>query len=254
MGTTQFPKIPAAPSNPDLSTLAGYVKDMANLFGVLSKELDFLLNGSLDIQNIRAKSITSESIQAGAITTDELAAGAVTADKITVTELSAITADLGHITAGLIEAIEIYGSYIATALAGVYPRIEFSSDNNVLVAEADADNRITVNANFIDSPALEFDSPTAAGTIFAAGVRFVVDATIGDLQLSGPNIRLLFPGSGKFIIDAWSRIYNGTQTLQDALDAKANSFSGVTGTVFVAATSGGATTKAINFVNGIRTT
>lgn len=239
--------VPAIPGVPPFASFDELVSSVTKIRGELVNlllNLDTLNVVSLDAKVITAGTITADKIGAGEITTDKLDAGAVTADKINVTELSAITADLGHITAGLIEAVEIYGSYIATAQAGVYPRIEFSSDSNVLVAEADADNKITVNAHFIDSPALEFDSPTAAGTIFSAGVRFVVDATIGDLQLSGPNIRLLFPGSGKFILDAWSRIYNGSQTLQDELDTINLSISGK-------ATAGNSTGSAGPFNGGI---
>ena len=113
MPTTQFPRVPGPPSNPDLQTLAKYVSDVANLFAVLCKEMDYLLNGSLDVNNIRAKGIKAQNID--------------------VDKLSAIAADLGTITAGVINGIQIFGSYIATA-NGTFPRCEMSTTDNLFAA------------------------------------------------------------------------------------------------------------------------
>lgn len=63
--------------------------DLAEQLAILIKELDFL-NGYIDDKNIKAASITAELIKAGVIT----------ADKMNVTQLSAIAANLGTITAG----------------------------------------------------------------------------------------------------------------------------------------------------------
>lgn len=87
------------------------------------------MNGNLDANNIRANSIETKNLKAGS----------VIAEKIDVDQLSAITADMGHITAGLIEAVEIFGSFIATA-QGSYPRCEMSSTGNLFGAYMDADN------------------------------------------------------------------------------------------------------------------
>ena len=56
---------------------------------------------------ISADSITATQIAAGTITATELAANSVTADEISATTLSAITANLGSITAGSIEGATI---------------------------------------------------------------------------------------------------------------------------------------------------
>lgn len=58
---------------------------------------------------IAANTITAGQIAAGAIGADEIAANAVTADKISVTNLAAITADLGTVTAGSLSAGLITG-------------------------------------------------------------------------------------------------------------------------------------------------
>jgi hypothetical protein len=63
-----------------------------------------IIAGSITAEKIAANSITANEIAANAITTSELQAGAVTADKINVTQLSAISADIGTVNAGSITA------------------------------------------------------------------------------------------------------------------------------------------------------
>lgn len=96
------------------------VKQLLNAYVILTEELTFLLN-HLDTRNITE--IDGDVLVNGTVIADKIAAGAVTAEKINVNELSAISANLGHITAGLIEAVEIYGSVITgstlqTAMTG----------------------------------------------------------------------------------------------------------------------------------------
>ena len=75
----------------------------------LQRTIRYLLNGNLDFMNIRAKGITAENID--------------------VDKLSAIVADIGEVTAGIIRGVEIYGSYIATSEGG-FPRTEMSTEDN----------------------------------------------------------------------------------------------------------------------------
>src|SRR5690606_39997177 len=77
----------------------------------LQRTIRYLLNGNLDFQNISVKGIKAENID--------------------VEQLSAITADIGEITAGIMRGLEIYGSFFATAEEG-YPRIEISGDNKYI--------------------------------------------------------------------------------------------------------------------------
>ena len=77
-----------------------------------------------------------------------------------VNELSAIAADLGHITAGLIEAVSIFGSYIATA-NGTYPRCEMSATGNLFGAYTAADNSVVIDPFYQnDRPAIKFNNGT----------------------------------------------------------------------------------------------
>lgn len=107
-------RVKEPPRTDNINVLRDYVANLADMFAKLAKDLDFIINGNLDVKNIRANSIT--------------------ADRLKVDELSAISANLGHIISGLIEAVtirsaEIYGSYIATNEGG-FPRTEMSTEDN----------------------------------------------------------------------------------------------------------------------------
>ncbi|MDP1513067.1 hypothetical protein Q8I65_23185 [Paenibacillus ottowii] len=136
------PRLSGPPDSQDLGQLLLYVKDLANTVAKMAKDLEFIINGNLDANNIRANSIqaknlqagsvsadkiqagaiSADKIQAGAITSEKIQANAVTADKIQVRQLSAISADMGKITAG-----EIYGAYIATS-EDQYPMVTLTPD------------------------------------------------------------------------------------------------------------------------------
>ena len=62
-----------------------------------------ILAGAISADKIAAGAVGAEKIAAGAVIAEKIAAGAVLADKIGVDELSAITANLGTVTAGKIE-------------------------------------------------------------------------------------------------------------------------------------------------------
>lgn len=103
-----------------------------------------ITTGSLDANRLTAQSITADKIASNAITSDKIAAnvitsamistagldagviqfgtmsgqritaGSITADRLAVGSLSAITADLGNVTAGTIQGAVIQGSYISS--------------------------------------------------------------------------------------------------------------------------------------------
>lgn len=103
MANVQLPNINITNDDIDaanLPQLQKIVKALLNTTAILTEELTFLLN-NLDTRNVNE------------IDGDVLIEGTVTALKMQVEELSAISANLGHITAGLIEAVEIYGSLIS---------------------------------------------------------------------------------------------------------------------------------------------
>lgn len=65
-----------------------------------------LAAGAVTADTIEAGAISTEKIAAGAITAGLVAAGAINAEKIGVTQLSAITSDIGTATAGVIRSAD----------------------------------------------------------------------------------------------------------------------------------------------------
>jgi hypothetical protein len=134
------------------------LKQVIDALADLMDTLNFLLNGNLDVKNIRAQSIT--------------------ADRMNVKQLSAIAADLGTITAGI-----IYGAYIATS-NGTYPRIEFSSVNKLLTAFSDALNSVDISTNSGGAPGLTWtvDGDPAA-YLQTASFGTLLTTFLGDITL-----------------------------------------------------------------------
>lgn len=60
-------------------------------------------DGDIFTRHLQASAVTTAKIAAGAVVADKIAANTITADKLSVTALSAIAADLGTVTAGLIQ-------------------------------------------------------------------------------------------------------------------------------------------------------
>lgn len=199
-------------------------EDLINELAKLQKMLRYLLNGQIDFENVRARSIKAENIEVGTLTAEEIAANTITADKMNVTELSAITANMGEVIAGIIT-----GLLIRTAAAGIFPRIELSSTDELLEASADASNKIRMVALTTTTPGIIFQSPADTTFLIQDGAVFNLITT------NRMNL-----GSGVMNI-------NPTGSLE------INGTSGVSGTVYVAATSGGPVTTPITFSKGIRT-
>lgn len=201
------------PTFNDLNEVKKYLKDVVSKVAIALNELDFMVNGTLDANNIKANSIETKNLKAGS----------VTADKIQVTELSAISANLGHIVAGLIESIEIYGSYIATA-QGTYPRCEMSSTNNLFGAYGTSSRYINIIPDTSGIPIMELRNGIMRGFIEPLINELFIATAVGTGNIevsSGVDLRL--HAQGQTIIDSWSKIYsNGDgQTLQTALNSKA---------------------------------
>lgn len=204
---------------------------LLNTVGILIKNLSEL-NGYLTSKNIRANSIV--------------------ADRLDVNELSAITANLGTITAGLIQSVQIFGSYIATA-NGTYPRVEFTSADNFIKAAQDANRYVIVTPISGGSPAIQlYDGVATKSLLFYVDSGGSNIAAIGNLDLSA---------SGGYVrYNDWDEVYSigDGQTLQSALDGlssavsgKANAFSGET--VSLAVMLSDSSTATLNFSNGVLT-
>lgn len=60
--------------------------------------------GAITASELATNAVTAVKIASNAVTTDKIQAGAITAEKLSVDSLSAITADLGTVTAGLLKS------------------------------------------------------------------------------------------------------------------------------------------------------
>lgn len=199
--------------------------ELLNAYNKLIKEMTFLLN-HLDHKNISVGGITADSIRAGAIDADKIAAGAITAEKIAagaidadmidVDELSAITANLGFITAGIIT-----GVLIQTAFGGQYPRIELNNNNNILEAQATAADSISISAFYFSNlPAIRFINGSDL-------LYWVYDDGLGNYTFIS-NTGITFNPTGNLTLrpsslvrfENWSKVYNddNSESLKDALD------------------------------------
>ncbi|MEK0313746.1 hypothetical protein [Cohnella sp. 56] len=167
--------------------------ELSEVLSIVIQEIDFAFNGNIDARNIRAKSITAE--------------------KMTVEELSAISANLGHIIAGLIESVQIYGSYIATRKDS-YPRVELNSSGDLIAVLLDANNSIKFVAGANISPNIEFHRN---GNI-AATLKML---NLG-LELSLANGGFFHVTGGELFVDDVSNITDGISTLGMLLAGKAS--------------------------------
>jgi hypothetical protein len=181
--------------NPD-QDMEKLVKQLLNVYIMLTEELTYLLN-NLDTRNVNE--LNAEVITAGSITADKIQAGSITADKMDVNELSAISANLGHIIAGLIESVEIYGSYIATRRTG-YPRAEMSNIDNMFSASQSSTSNIKIEAagRQASSPEISVNSGSGSMTLFQQGGQSAILASgSAGLTLFGIDINLSPLSSGR---------------------------------------------------------
>ncbi|WP_339283662.1 hypothetical protein [Paenibacillus sp. FSL R5-0486] len=147
------PDFGGLPPYANFEDVTNKVNDLVQRLRQLLLNLDTLNIKSLNAEVIVAGTITGDKIQANTITGDKVQANTITADKLLVNELSAISANLGHIVAGLIESVEIYGSYISTNKTG-YPKAEMSNTNDLFATYLDANNYLLIQADYSGAPSL----------------------------------------------------------------------------------------------------
>lgn len=153
MGIWKMSQLKAPPLTDDPVELRKYINYLSNQIAIMFKDLDFTLNGDINFTNVKADGITAKNIKAGS----------VTAEKIHVDELSAISADLGKITAG-----EVYGTYISTNETG-YPKTEMSNTEKLFRTSYDENNYINYVSNYANAPAIEF----VTGTLLRARISTI---------------------------------------------------------------------------------
>lgn len=211
MANVQLPNINITPSdvdNANLPSLQKIVKNLLNTTAILTEELTFLLN-NLDTRNVNE------------IDGDVLINGTVIAEKMLVEKLSAISADLGKITAG-----EVYGAYIATR-ENDFPRAEMSSDKNLFGAYTDELRKILIEAINVNSgsPRLLLESQDGSLSLYQQSSVSNIFTYNSELRVLADKDISFYPGQGYKVLVYFDQLRDLTtnQTLSSKLDSKAQS-------------------------------
>lgn len=98
--------------------LNGAVEELKIASGAVTAAKTAVAGLNSSTGNVSANHIIAGMIQSGAVTTSKIYAGAITSDKITVSTLSAISANIGSVTAGTITGVTITGGTLQTSTSG----------------------------------------------------------------------------------------------------------------------------------------
>jgi len=175
--------------------------------------------------------IAADHLAAGCITTVKLFAGAVTAEKITVSELSAIAADLGTITAGTVT-----GATIRTAASGA--RVQMNSTDGLqcynsgstLCAQIDVDGSGQIGATGGTVPPLTWN---AAGQIDRIQAN---QLDIGEFLFNQADGLLLLGPNCEITATTWKSLRGQVATLSGAFHQTQGMWLGTRGLVVEEAT------------------
>lgn len=182
------------------------IEQLANIVARVIKEVAFVFDGNVDLKNVRARSLTADRLKAATITAIEIAAHTITADKMSVNQLSAISADLGSIIAGVVT-----GAWIRTAEGG--QRVELSSTENLLKAVSAAGSTIKIKPSNVGSPYIEFEDTTNNSngqlgyvfdtlTLYAGnGNKIKINAFSGDVEISAGGAVKMYGSGGLYYND-----------------------------------------------------
>lgn len=167
---------------------------------------EMIQSAAIQTTHLAAGSITTGAIEAGAITADKIAAGAVTSDKITVTNLAAITSNLGNITAGLITGATFRtsgsGSRVVMDSAGLRG---YGLDGVTKIFEIDAGSGV---ASFTGVANIDPLSVIPGGAIVAGSV--------GTTQIATGSITANKIAAGAITASALSIEYSGPNLIKDS--------------------------------------
>lgn len=221
-------RVKAPPKTADLNTLRNYVEELANHLAKLAKDLDYIINGNLDVKNIRANSITAEALN--------------------VDQLSAISANLGEITAGIIRGIEIYGSFIATSESG-YPRVEMSTTDKYFKVWLNVNTYIEIIDQGDEGMPQIIWNRGSQRFRMGHGIHYTPSGTFPGLYsntqftISAEDKLELF--STEIDIVNWGALYNITQgkTLQQEINDLTSAINSLTTAINNKATKGAATSS-----------
>lgn len=250
MPVPTFNKLPPDPSFSDLVTkINQLVGEMTNLM--------------LNLDSLNVVSLTADHIDAGTIDANivtirsDLNSGAyvqINGNGVVINNgsFNTFTADInGNVT--------MTSALIRSALG--YPQVVIDPTNELFGAYFNAAKFINIKANDSGDPLLFFENPSALTRMALTGDTMSI-STFGkgifsssqDLEIDSTGGNVVISANGLVVVESWSKIYSSVNltTLQSALNAKANAFSGVSGTVYVSSSPEGPTDTAISFSNGIR--
>lgn len=197
------------------------------------------------VNELRNLMLSLDTLNVVELNAEVIIAGTVTADKMNVSELSAITANLGHITAGLIEAVSIIGSVITgsliqTVAQGNYPRAYMSNTGASFVVETAPGTAIFIYPGG-GIPALLFQNNGRQTAFELTSNGFFQSISTAATQLS-------LTSAGAITLNG-VEVVTALNNINSALSGKANSFTGFTGVISV--TDGGGNPMGLYFENGI---
>lgn len=186
---------------------------------------DAIATNAITSGKIFAGAITAVKIEAGAITSEKIYAGSVTADKITVSNLAALSANMGSISAGSLNAVNITGSTIT---------------GNTITGGTVSGGVITGGATTTYSSGTGLWSGIDSGTY-----KFRVGNTSGNnISWDGSTLNIIGGGTFSGALSAASGTFAGS--LSAASGSFTGSLSAASGTF-----SGTLTASAVNAINTI---
>lgn len=215
---------------------------LADLVARCLKEVEWLANGNMDSRNIR--NIAGYNVGP---TDLKHSSGIVGMSGANPTDPNAIRFWSGNANP-VIAPFRVNQAGVMTAVGGQfqsaagYPRVEINSSTNLIAAYQNATNAISIVPNY--------SSGTPAETFVAGG------SVVGYIQDLSPDIAFVtLTGQRGIQISSGITLTLAAASLinMSCSTLRINNNNGVSGTVYVSTTSGGAATTAITFTNGIRT-
>lgn len=88
------------------TTMQAFTTGLVNGVATVGINGNLVIDGTVLARHIAAGQITAAKIAAGTITSAEIAAGGINADRLNVTSLSAVSANAGTITAGVLQSAD----------------------------------------------------------------------------------------------------------------------------------------------------
>jgi hypothetical protein len=141
--------------------------------------------------------------------------------------ITAATITGGTVNGTNINGGTVTGALIRTAAPGVYPRVEIDPSSTAFGVYSDADSGIQIPAFDGGVSKIIFNAGSGVqSTIYNSPSSGLIVGGSPNVTLAGTNINLAPSSSGYVTISGWERLFNGSTTLADELDAIWTALSG----------------------------